>query len=184
MTKLVSVYTEDSFLYQKIKLSLSGDALCVRGKCDTPHLILVDLDTSLEIPEGAVTMSRYGDADLTLPLPLGKIDELLSAKRENEAPLRLNPEKRSALLCGDEIRLTEVEFSLLSAIYKRGGEYAERAELVREVWGDSFDGGVLNVYIHYLREKLEKSGEKIILSSRKLGYKISDKYMGGALCSE
>jgi DNA-binding response OmpR family regulator len=35
---------------------------------------------------------------------------------------------------------------------------------------------VLNVYVHYLREKLE-DGKKIIISSRKLGYKIDERYL-------
>ena len=48
---------------------------------------------------------------------------------------------------------------------------------MKTVWGDGADGGVLNVYIHYLREKLEAGGEKIILSSRKQGYKIVEKYL-------
>ena len=45
--------------------------------------------------------------------------------------------------------------------------------------GDDADGGILNVYVHYLREKLEKRGEKIIISSRKSGYKIDEKYLKG-----
>ena len=46
------------------------------------------------------------------------------------------------------------------------------------------DEGVLNVYVHYLREKLERGGEKIIISSRGLGYKIDEKYLqtGGTVC--
>ena len=48
---------------------------------------------------------------------------------------------------------------------------------MRDVWGDECEGGVLNVYIHYLREKLETEGEKIIFSTRKMGYKIDKKYL-------
>jgi len=51
-----------------------------------------------------------------------------------------------------------------------------REELLSRVWGNDTDPGVLNVYVHYLREKLERGGEKIILSSRKCGYRISEKY--------
>ena len=36
-----------------------------------------------------------------------------------------------------------------------------------------------------MKEKLEKYGEKIIVSSRKCGYKIDEKYLGGQVpCSE
>ena len=40
------------------------------------------------------------------------------------------------------------------------------------------DEKTVNVYIHYLREKLESGGEKIIISSRNMGYKIDSKYLG------
>ena len=40
----------------------------------------------------------------------------------------------------------------------------------------------MNVYIHYLREKLEADGEKIILSSRSHGYKIDEKYLTEGEC--
>ena len=84
---------------------------------------------------------------------------------------------RLAYLDGKEIKLTEVEASLLGRLISASGEFVSRGELLRGVWGDSADGGVLNVYIHYLREKLEVCGEKIILSSRSAGYGIDKKYL-------
>ena len=83
------------------------------------------------------------------------------------------------MLRGEVIKLTEVEHALFLALMKRGGEFASREDILREVWGSEADEGIINVYVHYLREKLEKSGEKIIVSSRKLGYKIDGKYLGG-----
>ena len=64
------------------------------------------------------------------------------------------------------------------AIRAGGGEFVSRDELSRAVWGEGADGGILNVYIHYLREKLESKGEKVIISSRRGGYKIDGKYLG------
>jgi DNA-binding response OmpR family regulator len=62
-------------------------------------------------------------------------------------------------------------------LIEASGDFISREELIRRVWGEGADGGVLNVYVHYLREKLEKQGEKIIISSRKNGYKIDGKYL-------
>ena len=86
---------------------------------------------------------------------------------------------RCAILYGERIKLTEVEFSLLSLLYSHGGKYVSRDEVLNKIWNGEADGGVINVYIHYLREKLEKHGEKIILSSRKNGYCIDEKFLGG-----
>ena len=50
-------------------------------------------------------------------------------------------------------------------------------ELHGKVFGENNTPGLLNVYIHYLREKIEGEDEKIILSSRKQGYKINERYI-------
>ena len=63
-------------------------------------------------------------------------------------------------------------------LYEKKGEYVSREELRLGVWDEDTDSGVVNVYIHYLRQKLER-GEKIINTSRSLGYKIDEKYIGG-----
>lgn len=120
-------------------------------------------------------MSRKQKADVTLPFKLGELKARLMPK-EAEA---LTLGDRCAVLDGRTVRLTEVEFALLKAIYSREGGYVGREELLREVWGGNADGGVINVYVHYLREKLEVGGERVILASRGEGYKINEKLLGG-----
>ena len=93
--------------------------------------------------------------------------------------LIFDPDGRHVLLDGERIRLTESEHKLLSLIAEGDGELVSRDELTRGTFGEEAEGGILNVYIHYLREKLEASGEKIILSSRRGGYRIDKKYLGG-----
>ena len=56
------------------------------------------------------------------------------------------------------------------------GEFVSREEILHSVWSGDADPGIINVYVHYLREKLE-DGEKIIVSSRKNGYKIDGRYL-------
>ena len=64
--------------------------------------------------------------------------------------------------------------SSLPRIEAQGG-FVSREEILREIWDNCADAGVINVYVHYLREKIEH-GEKIIISSRNNGYKIDEKY--------
>ena len=52
---------------------------------------------------------------------------------------------------------------------------ADTVDIGIEDVDDGVDGGVVNVYVHYLREKLEKNGERIIISTRNLGYKINER---------
>ena len=92
-----------------------------------------------------------------------------------EHPLVLLTDGTGVMLHGRRVSLTEVEMKLFYALYSSEGMIG-REELLHRVWGDDADGGVLNVYIHYLRTKLETEGERIIIAARGKGYGISEKY--------
>ena len=169
----VLILTADGYLLQKIRLELEGELECVStGSAD---IVLADVDTVDKIPAGALTMSRTREADIALPFRLGEVKQRLLPKETRALSLG----DKCAMLDGRAIRLTDVEFSLLKAIYSRGGAYVKREELLDEVWGGGADGGVINVYVHYLREKLEVGGERVILASRGEGYRINEKLLGG-----
>lgn len=179
MQRHIAVLTENKYLFQAIRLD-APDGVEVTRDGEGAELLLVDVDSTEPPACKCVTMSRaYGRAELTLPLPFGKIGELLSGHTSAE-PLSVLTDGGYAVLNGEKIKLTETELSLLSSLLARRGAYASRKELLDEVWGGTEDGSVLNVYIHYLREKLEGGGEKIIISSRGEGYAISKKYFGEA----
>ena len=172
MKKAVAVITEDLFLYQKIFLILQPYATLTRRR-EEAQLCLWDIDSATppEDKENVIFIGREG-ADLPRPFTH---QELISLVSGDTATLTLGD--KCAFLRGKHIKLTEVEFALLSSLFDAKGEFVSRDELICAVWGPDFDGGVLNVYIHYLREKLECDGEKIIISSRKNGYKIDEKYI-------
>ena len=178
--KTVAVYTEDRYLYQKIKLELFGTAevLFCPEESDGHTLILVDKDTYRdEINGRKMTRGKAADGEIAIPFALGCITALLCEDRRS---LSLLPEESCVSLGGKKIKLTDVEYRLVSVLMEKRGGHTSREELLDRVWNNDADGGVINVYIHYLREKLETEGEKIILSSRKYGYSISERYIGGA----
>ena len=178
--KKITVFTKDLFLLQKIKLEVSGIAEVTTSEADSSALCLFDLDTAEgDATTGALTMSRTRNADIEIPFKLGTVSAHLSEKPDTL--LTVDKDLRCAVLRGERIKLTEVEFSLFSLLLSKKGEYADREEILNAVWNGEKDAGVINVYVHYLREKLEKSGEKIIMSSRKCGYKINERYLEGAV---
>ena len=179
MKKLISVFTSDLYLFQKIKLDAPDGVDAVLGECENPDLVILDVDTSDKIFESAVTMSRTSDANIKIPFALGTVERLIQGLAENGQALTLSDKDKCAHLRGERIKLTEVEYSLLSLLFEKRGAYASREEILDKVWGGEKDAGVINVYVHYLREKLEAHGEKIILSSRMCGYKIDEKFFGG-----
>jgi two-component system OmpR family response regulator len=92
-----------------------------------------------------------------------------------DASLSLSDDGRHAYIFGEKIKLTEVEYKLLEVILKADG-FVSKEQILDTVWGDGYDLGVVNVYVHYLRRKLEKGGNKVIISSRNEGYRIDEKY--------
>jgi two-component system, OmpR family, response regulator len=82
-----------------------------------------------------------------------------------------------------EIALTAKEFNLLVYLMEHAGTVVSRARLLNNVWGLNFDPGtkVVDVYIRYLRLKIDHDGEApLIKTVRGFGYVLD----GAAQCEE
>ncbi len=169
-----AILTDNKYLFQKLYLLLSEDEDFSLSDETDAELIIADIDTR-PAPRGAVTVSSRADssADIILPLPLSEIKKRL--KRGDDGRIILNAETHTVSVNSVRAKLTELEYALFSLLAERG-DFVSRAEILESVWHGGADEGIINVYIHYLRAKLERSGEKIIISSRKSGYRIAEKY--------
>jgi DNA-binding response OmpR family regulator len=101
------------------------------------------------------------------------------AKRRKSAAdaLILNEVSHTVSYKRQKVELTGREFALLLHLVKHKGETVTRASAAQAVWGK--DGGadtnIVDVYVRYLREKLdEKFGIKIISTVRGEGYTIKN----------
>ena len=79
--------------------------------------------------------------------------------------LALDPRTRTASRGERALELTRREFELLSLFLHHPGEVLDRAQLHEQVWGYTFDPGtnVADVFVGYLRRKLEAGGEPRVL---------------------
>ena len=79
--------------------------------------------------------------------------------------LAIDPRSHDARRGGRDLELTRREFDLLHLFMRRPGEVVDRAQLHEEVWGYTFDPGtnVADVFVGYLRRKLEAAGEPRVL---------------------
>jgi DNA-binding response OmpR family regulator len=87
--------------------------------------------------------------------------------------VRLDPRARSAHRGERDLDLTRREFELLEFLLRHQGEVVERRRLHEEVWGYTFDPGtnVADVFVGYLRRKLEADGEPRVLQTvRGIGF--------------
>ncbi len=75
------------------------------------------------------------------------------------------------------IGLTERESSLLLLLFKERGKAVSRDQILREVWHDDqgVSSNVVEVYIRYLRQKLEAAGDtRLIHTIRGRGYCLNN----------
>jgi two-component system, OmpR family, response regulator len=73
------------------------------------------------------------------------------------------------------IALTPRELSLLEALLRTPNAVVAKRDLLRDVWGDDFDGdaNVVEVYIRYLRRKIDEPfGRRTLRTIRGHGYQL------------
>ena len=174
----ISVLTKDNLLFQKILLDLPCGVEIAQNE-EAVNLILADIDTVMPPKESHISMSRKSECDLPIPFPLGAVEKLISKSEEDGMYLVLIGDEHAVSFGGEKIHLTELEYMLFYHLYENTGRFTSKEELLDSVWKNQADAGIVNVYVYYLRSKLEKNGERIIISSRKHGYKINEKYIGG-----
>ena len=105
----------------------------------------------------------------------------VEAKPENQqvayAGVSLDPLTREARRIGMSLSLTVTEFNLLHLLLRHPRQVLERRQILNEVWGYDFGGddNVLEIYIGYLRRKLEAEGQpRLIQTVRGVGYVLRE----------
>ena len=90
--------------------------------------------------------------------------------------LILDVNKRVANRNGQSIDLSTREFHLLEYLMRSAGRAVGRTVLLQTVWGFDFDGAsnVVDVYVGYLRKKIDALGAPLIHTVRGVGYKIAE----------
>jgi len=87
--------------------------------------------------------------------------------------LSLNPVTHEAQYLEARLDLTPTEFELLHYFMRHPRQVLERDQILTAVWGYDFEGdhNILEVYVGYLRRKLEADGRpRLIHTVRGIGY--------------
>jgi two-component system response regulator MprA len=105
----------------------------------------------------------------------------VESKPENQkavyADITLDPATHEARRGGMELNLTVTEFNLLHMLLRHPRQVLERRQILNDIWGYDFGGGdnVLEIYIGYLRKKLEAGGgSRLIQTVRGIGYVLRE----------
>jgi two-component system OmpR family response regulator len=89
--------------------------------------------------------------------------------------LRLDPATRQVWRGQTEVELSTREFALLEAFMRRPGQVLSHARLVEAAWDLGYEqrSNVVEVYVRYLREKIDRPfGVKSLETVRGAGYRL------------
>ena len=94
------------------------------------------------------------------------------------ADLTLDTAARQVLRHNGIIQLTQREYDLLLCLMQHAGQTLTRDELLDTVWGVDFGGqpNIVDVYIRYLRHKVDLVTPHLIHTVRGVGYVLSADY--------
>ena len=166
---------------------LTGVEICRRLRQTGDRVPVIMLTAKDEISDRVTGLDAGADDYLVKPF---SIEELLARVR---ASLRRNEEQETTkLLFGDlsldrstrevyrgerAIELTAKEFDLLEYLLSHPRQVLTREQILDRVWGYDFmgDSNIIEVYIRYLRLKLESEQEaRVIKTVRGVGYVLKE----------
>src|SRR5262245_7379076 len=165
---------------------IDGIEVCrrIRSEGDTPVLLLTAKD---EVADRVKGLDSGADDYVVKPFAL---EELLARVRvllrRHEAAVgeilrfedvSLDTGSRTARRGSREIALSTTEFELLQYFLRHPRRVLSREAILHAVWGDEFDHptNVVDVYVGYLRTKLEGDGDHRLLQTvRGAGYVLRE----------
>jgi two-component system, OmpR family, response regulator len=91
--------------------------------------------------------------------------------------LRLDPATRQVWRGTTEVEVTTKEFALLEYFMRNPEQVLSRSRLIEHVWDFAYDGdsNVVDVYVRYLREKIDRPfGKDSLQTVRGAGYRLHE----------
>ncbi|MBD0335180.1 MAG: response regulator transcription factor [Cyanobacteria bacterium Co-bin13] len=166
---------------------LSGVEVCRRLRQTGMQVPIILLTAKDEVSDRVEGLDAGADDYVVKPF---SIEELLARVRAHlrridppEAELlvfedlSLNRKSREVIRGQRRLELTAKEYDLLDFLLMNARQVLTRDRILEEVWGYDFmgDSNIIEVYIRYLRLKLEAEGEKrLIHTVRGVGYVLRD----------
>ncbi len=179
-------YHPDLVLLDLMLPGIDGIEVCqrLRAAGDTAILILTARDDVQDRIHGLDSgADDYVIKPFELTELLARVRALLRRTNQDRLPvltfadLSLDTATRQASRQGRVIDLTAKEYDLLELFLRHPRQVLERGLIFDRVWGYDFGGesNVLDVYIRYLREKLESNNEpRLLQTTRGVGYVLRE----------
>ncbi len=164
----------------------NGIKICKSFKLQKPSIPILILTTLSQIQDKVRGLDSGADDYMTKPFDVEELsarvrallrrnsDQKLSLKCDD---LELDLVKHLAFRSGQQIKLTNKEYSLLEYFMRNIGRPLSRAQIAQHVWDLHFDpeSNVVDVYVKQLRKKIDNEYQKkLIKTIIGMGYVLND----------
>ncbi|MEX2227320.1 MAG: response regulator transcription factor [Dehalococcoidia bacterium] len=168
---------------------LDGFELCRRLRLDGVQTPVLMMTARVEVEDRVKGLDAGADDYMLKPFAVAellarvraltrrssKVNGAASGQQLRAADLVLDVTRHSARRGGHDIELTVKEFQLLELLLRHQGEVLTRSQILDQVWqyDRDFASNVVDIYIHYLRNKIDKGFDKSLIHTvRGIGYSL------------
>ena len=178
-------FRPDAVVLDMMLPDFDGLEVLRRMRATEPDLPVVFLTAKDAVEDRIAGLTAGGDDYVTKPFSLEElVARLRGLMRRSGAlaattasvlvvgDLELNEDSHEVFRGGDEISLTATEFELLRYLMRNPRRVLSKAQILDRVWNYDFGGqaNVVELYISYLRKKVDAGREPMIHTMRGAGY--------------
>ncbi|MCA0438348.1 MAG: response regulator transcription factor [Austwickia sp.] len=189
-TGLTAVRTAKDFAPDAVVLDMmlpdfDGMEVLRRMRAEDPTVPVLFLTARDAVEDRVAGLTAGGDDYVTKPFSLEEVVARLRALMRRTAisnddtssllvvgDLTLDEDSHEVTRSGTEINLTATEFELLRYLMRNPKRVLSKAQILDRVWNYDFGGqaNVVELYISYLRKKIDAGREPMIHTMRGVGY--------------
>jgi two-component system OmpR family response regulator len=176
-------FRPDAVVLDVMLPDVDGLEVLRRLRTDAPRLPVLFLTARDAVEDRIAGLTAGGDDYVTKPFSLEEVVLRLRAlmRRTGLAEagarlvvgdLTLDEDSREVHRGGEEISLTATEFELLRFLMRNPRRVLSKAQILDRVWSYDFGGqaNVVELYISYLRKKIDAGRRPMIHTMRGAGY--------------
>ncbi|SES35513.1 two-component system, OmpR family, response regulator [Pedococcus cremeus] len=156
-----------------------------RMRAHSPNIPVLFLTAKDAVEDRVAGLTAGGDDYVTKPFSLEEVVARLRALMRRTAvmaeesssmlvvgDLTMDEDSHEVSRGGDPIQLTATEFELLRYLMRNPKRVLSKAQILDRVWNYDFGGqaNVVELYISYLRKKIDAGREPMIHTMRGVGY--------------